>query len=607
VSDSTPVRFHILPAKPQAHLFRVSCTVTEPAPSGQPFSMPAWTPGSYMVRDFARNVVSLAATAEGRPVAVEKTDKQTWQCAPCAGPLTVTYEVYAWELSVRTGHLDTTHAYFNGANVFLCPAGCERSEYLLEIERPFGESYGDWRVATAMSRAGAEPYGFGTYRAEDYEDLIDHPVEMGRFSRAGFEVRGIPHDIVISGRHRADLDRLCTDLGSICEQHVTLFGELPPIERYLFLITAVGEGYGGLEHRASCSLLCRRDDLPRSGVAAVGEGYRDFLGLCSHEYFHTWNVKRIRPAAFVPYDLSREVHTRLLWAFEGITSYYDELGLARAAVISPESYLELLGQTITRVWRGAGRFRQTLAESSFDAWTRFYKQDENAPNAIVSYYGKGAVVALALDLVIRRETHGSQSLDQVMRLLWERHGRTGLGVPEDGVEAIAAEVAGVSLGAFFDQAVRATEDLPLADLLADVGVTFQLRPAESQNDKGGKPATTDGPRITLGVRSKPSEGGSLLTHVLDGGAAQEAGLAAGDLVMAVGGLRITGDDLEKRIGACPAGERVTVHAFRRDELVAFEVAVRDAPADTCVLSLTPDVDPATLGRRQAWLAGSGPG
>jgi predicted metalloprotease with PDZ domain len=607
VSDKAPVQFRILPAKPQAHLFRVSCTVAEPTPSGQAFSMPAWTPGSYMVRDFARNVVSLAATGDGRRVAVQKTDKQTWQCAPCAGALTVTYELYAWELSVRTAHLDTTHAYFNGANVFLCPAGHERSEYRVDIEQPAGEAYGDWRVATAMSRAGAEPYGFGTYRAMDYEDLLDHPVEMGRFSRASFAVRGVPHDIVVSGRHRADLARLCADLGRICEQHVALFGELPAMERYLFLIMAVGEGYGGLEHRASCSLLCRRDDLPRPGVAEIGEGYRDFLGLCSHEYFHTWNVKRIKPAAFVPYDLSREVHTRLLWAFEGITSYYDELGLVRAGVISPESYLELLGQTLTRVWRGAGRFRQTLAESSFDAWTRFYKQDENAPNAIVSYYSKGALVALALDLIIRRETQGRQSLDHVMRLLWQRYGRTGLGVPEDGVEAIVEEVSCVPLGDFFDQAVRSTDDVPLADLLAEVGVTGTLRPAESQKDKGGKPATTDGPRTTLGVRSKPSEGGSLLTHVLDSGAAQEAGLAAADLVVAIGGLRITGDDLEKRIDTYPAGERVTVHAFRRDELMAFEVVVRDAPADTWVLSLTADVDPGTLGRRQAWLAGSEPG
>jgi predicted metalloprotease with PDZ domain len=239
-----------------------------------------------------------------------------------------------------------------------------------------------------MERAGAAPLGFGRYRAQGSADLIDHPVEMGDFLHTQFLAAGTPHEIAIYGRHRADLGRLSRDLQKVCEEHANLFGELPP-DRYLFLMMVVGQGYGGLEHRDSTSLICSRADLPVPGQTEVTEGYRRLLGLCSHEYFHLWNVKRIQPARIQSSDLSGEVHTRLLWAFEGFTSYYDDLALVRCGLITERDYLDLLAQTITRVMRVNGRTKQSVAESSFDAWTKFYKQDENAPNAIVSYYAKG--------------------------------------------------------------------------------------------------------------------------------------------------------------------------------------------------------------------------
>ncbi len=606
MSDAPAIRYRLLPADPGAHLFEVTCTVADPDPDGQTFSLPAWTPGSYMVRDFARHVLRLRATSGGDAVAVEKTDKQTWRCAPCAGPLDVVYEVYAWELSVRAAHLDTTHGYFNGTSVFLRPAGREARSCILDIQPPEGTDYRGWRVATSMQRRQAAPHGYGTYRADDYEDLVDHPVEMGDYALVRFEACHVPHEVVVSGRHWADLDRVCRDLKRICEHHIRFFGEPAPVERYVFLIMAVGDGYGGLEHRASCSLLCSRDSLPRAGEPAISDDYRDFLGLCSHEYFHTWNVKRITPAVFTPYDLRQEVHTRLLWAFEGITSYYDELALVRAGLIDADSYLELLGRVSTRVWRGQGRFKQSVADSSFDAWTKFYKQDENAPNAIVSYYTKGALVSLALDLTIRRGTHGNRTLDDVMRALWERYGKTGAGVPEQAVEQTAEEVTGLSLAPFFEGALRGTEDLPLAELMADVGVGFALRSAESQDDKGGKPAQgdPDKPRAVLGVRSTPEAGGCKLTHVFDDGAAQRSGLAAGDVIVAVNGVRVGAGKLDSIIARCPVQETVTVHAFRRDELMKFEVALQAAPSDTCVLSLLEEADAPTLARRAAWLSGA---
>lgn len=598
---SSPIAYLIRPSRPEAHVYAVSCTVQVPDAGGQRLFLPNWIPGSYLIRDFAKHVLRLEAECGGQPVAVSKLSKETWACAPCPGPLTVSYEVYAWDFSVRGAHVDATHGYFNGTSVFLCVEGQEAASCTLDIRPPPGECYRHWQVATAMARDGAPRRGFGRYRAEDYAELVDHPVELGEIRFAGFTACGVPHEVAISGRQRSDMERLCTDIRRVCEQHIRFFGEPAPMERYLFLVMAVGEGYGGLEHRASCSLMCNRWDLPGpADEPTMSEGYRRLLCLCSHEYFHTWNVKRIRPAAFVHWDLRRESYTRMLWAFEGITSYYDDLALRRSGLIDEAGYLELIGQTATRVWRSSGRHKQSLAESSFDAWTRFYQQDENAPNAIVSYYTKGALAALILDLTLR--VRSTCTLDQVMRELWERYGKTGVGVPEDGVQRLAESLSGLDLGSLFQQLLHETEDPPLAELMAAFGVRFELRPAESADDAGGKPASSDPrrPRRVLGARL--GNGPEVqLAQVYDGGPAQQAGLAPGDVVVAIDGIRANVQNLDKLLARSAPGERLEVHAFRRDELLHFEVLPQAAPADTCVLTLVSDVSPEVAARRQAWL------
>ena len=437
-----------------------------------------------------------------------------------------------------------------------------------------------------MRRKGAKLWGFGTYAAANYEELIDHPVEMGEFARTSFRARGVPHDIVITGRHRADLPRLARDLKRVCEQHMRLFGNSAPFDRYVFLVSAHGEGYGGLEHRASTALLCSRDDLPRVGESAVGERYRTFLGLCSHEYFHAWNVKRIRPAAFSSFDLARENYTTLLWAFEGITSYYDDLALVRAGLISTQDYLELIGRAITSHLRTPGRKKQSVAESSFDAWIKYYRPDENSPNAGVSYYLKGSLVALCLDLLIRERTRGKKTLDDVMRALWRSHGAVNIGVEEQGIERLIEEVSGLKLRREFDAWLRSTRELPLAELLASHGVKLQLRPAESSSDRGGRispPASVDAPRATLGVRMRAEGKDIVLTHVLDSGAAQEAGMSAGDVIVALDGLRIGKEGLDAELAKRRPGARMKIHAFRGDELREFSVRLKRAALDTCVL------------------------
>ena len=595
----SPAKYQIHPLDSHAHLFEVACTVDEPDPAGQGFRLPTWVPGSYLIREFARHFVQVRASSPAGAVDIVKTSKDTWRAAPCAGPLTVTAHVYAFDLSVRTSYLDGQRGYFNGASVFLCPEGRAGAPCDVTIGPPLDPALADWRVATTLPAEEVDARGFGRYRATDYDALIDHPVELSAYDAVRFEAGGVAHEIALTGRHRADLARLARDLQRICQWQIELFdgpGARPPFDRYLFQITAVGDGYGGLEHRSSTSLICRRNELPQEDVAAVTDDYLTLLGLASHEYFHSWNVKRIKPAAFVPYDLGHEGYTRLLWAFEGITSYYDDLALVRSGVIDAARYLELVGRTITTVLRGPGRLQQSIADSSFDAWIKYYRQDENTPNAVVSYYAKGSLVALALDLLLRREGRGS--LDDVMRVLWQRHGRSGVGVPEDGVERIATEVAGRDLSDFFARYVYGTEDPPLAEWLVDFGVSYALRPAQNATDRGGKPASGTLPQSTLNARIGADM--KILT-AYTGGAAERAGLAAGDQLVALDGLKASVDTLRVLLERPSVGQRLKVHAFRRDELLEVEVTLAAAALDTCSLSLVDSADTQALKRREEWL------
>jgi len=603
------IDYVIKPFSPESHQFQVDVTIQSPDPEGQLVALPAWIPGSYMIRDFARNIVSLSAYSSETRLDVEKLDKQTWRLPRCEGPIRVNYQVYAWDLSVRGAHLDTTHGFFNGTSVFLRVHGQEDQACLVDIRPPDGDIYADWRLATTLTSCGAQHLAFGLYGASNYDELIDHPVEMGRFTHAVFEVAGVPHEVVITGKHYADMERICFDLQRVCSQHVQLFGELPEMERYLFLVMAVGDGYGGLEHRSSTALICKRDDLPQKRMTEMSDGYRQFLGLCSHEYFHLWNVKRIRPLILKQTDLTQEAYTSLLWFFEGVTSYYDDLALVRSGCIDQRSYLELVAKTVSRVYRGAGRLKQSVADSSFDAWTKFYKQDENAPNAVVSYYTKGALIALILDQVIRSETGERQSLDDIMRELWNRYGRRDIGLDEDEIERVVADFTGISLKDYFDHAVRGCDDLDLAANLDRLGIGFDLRPAYGSSDQGGireigKTRESDPPRLVLGVVTRIEGRDVVIANVFDRGAAQLAGISAGDVLVAIDGLRVTESNMDKLIARAINGAPIEILVFRRDELMRFAVTPLPAVANTCELWFKDGIDEQTLDRRQRWLSGT---
>ena len=594
-------RYTIIPKDPAAHLFEVCVRVPKPDPVGQAFAYPAWIPGSYLIRDFARNVVSIRAESGGEEVGLTKTDKSTWQADPCADELLLVTEIYAQDLSVRGAHLDTTHAYFNGPSVFPAVLGQENEACELDIVAPPTTGAG-WRVATSMRPKTAERYGYGVYEARDYDELIDHPVEIGDLQIGEFDVNGIPHAIAVRGHPRVDMARICRDLVTVCEQHHSLMGPPADLDRYVFLLLVLGQGYGGLEHRWSTSLVCSRHDLPHRGDTEVSNGYRKFLGLCSHEYFHLWNVTRMRPAAFRPYRLQAESHTGLLWVFEGITSYYDDLALVRSGLITTESYFELLGKTVTRVLRTAGRFRQTVEESSYDAWTRFYKQDAGSTNFIVSYYAKGSLIALALDLSLRHLTDGKHSLDDVMRECWSRFGETGDGMPERGIESIAREVCGVEIDDFFERYVRGTTDLPMEQLLQHVGVRLGLRAAKDDADTGGKPAgESDKPLPWLGA-SLATNGTGAFAAVRAGGPAERAGLAPGDEAVAINELKLTAQNLGVRLAEYRAGEDVTLSVFRRDELLRLKVTLEEPPLDTAYLQIDTDANSDHVAARDRWLS-----
>ena len=560
-ATQAPVHYRIETADPHARLFTVTLTVAHPQEQ-QELSLPVWIPGSYLVREFSKNLQRLSAQ-QGRRVPLLQLDKHRWR-ATCRTdrPLVLTYEVCAYDSSVRTAWLDASRGFFNGTSVCLRVHGQEDAPHALEVASTAATAH--WSVATGLTPQSIDKRGFGVYAASHYDELVDCPVEMGTFWSGQFTACGVAHRFVVAGAAPSfDGKRLLADTQKICETAIRFWhgkGK-PPIKNYLFMLNAVHDGYGGLEHRNSTALICGRRDLPRMGQAPATEGYTTLLGLISHEYFHTWNVKRLRPAEFSRYDYSQENYTELLWFFEGFTSYYDDLLLRRAGLIDDATYLKLLGKATNQVLQTPGRSVQTVAQASFDAWVKYYRQDENTPNATVSYYTKGSLVALCLDLTLRRE--GKTTLDDVMRALWKRC--AGGPMTEADLRAELASLAGRSFDNELDQWVHSTAELPLAELLAAHGVA--LKPEQPQLAQ------------RLGLRVTENHSVQLKT-VLRGGPAEKAGMAAGDEWL---GLQVQGQGwriarLEDVAFYAGAATQVTAVVARDGRLLQLPMALPAAQA-----------------------------
>ncbi|WP_295640805.1 PDZ domain-containing protein [uncultured Methylibium sp.] len=568
------IRYRLDVADAPAHQFRVTLTIAEPA-AEQVLSLPVWIPGSYLVREFARHLSGLEARQGSRAVPLVQRDKASW-VAGCRGrgALVVSYLVHAFDTSVRAAYLDTQRGFFNGTSVFLRVHGREQDPQQLS----FGKLPRGWQIATALPTAGK------AWQAADYDELVDHPVELGRFWRGSFKAAGVPHDFVVAGALPGfDGERLLADCKRICETQIAFWHgrKKPPFGRYVFLLNATEDGYGGLEHRASTALIASRRDLPHAGMKPGADGYVTLLGLISHEYFHTWNVKRLKPREFARYDYTQENYSSLLWFFEGFTSYYDDLLLRRAGLIDEARYLMLLAKTINNVLGTPGRAVQSVAQASFDAWVKYYRPDENTVNATVSYYTKGSLVALALDLTLRAEGRGS--LDDVMRALWQRSG--GGPIAEADIAAALEEVGGRPYRKEIAAWVHGTGELPLKAALAALGVAW----------------SEDAPTLAqrLGARLGDAGGQLKLQAVLRGGAAERAGLAPGDELIALDGWRLRRiDDL----AALRAFERpLPLLAARDQRLLELTLPAAKAPG-AVALGLDARADDASRARRQRWLA-----
>ncbi len=564
---SSPVSYRVSMSQPHSHLFEVQAHF--PA-SGDVLevALPVWTPGSYLVREYARHVQELkVTTVDDKPLAFTRTDKRSLKIQAGNKPVRLHYKVYANELTVRTSHLDGSHGYFNGATLFYYAQALRNREHRVAIHPPKG-----WTATSSLEHQGME------FLAPNYDELVDSPFEIGEHTPIKFTAAGVPHEIVLWGEPVLDEKKLVNDLTRLVETEAAMFGGLPKdLKRYVFYIYGTDKGRGGLEHKASTALL-----FPRTGFSS-SKGWEDFLTLAAHEYFHLWNVKRVKPKALVPFDYSQENYTQLLWAFEGGTSYYDNLITRRSGLLSAPRYLVRMGESFTALHTTPGRKVLPLGESSWLSWVKHYRPDENSPNSNISYYLKGEIVCCLLDLTIRQATKNAKSFDDVMRLLWDRYGDES-GVPEDGVERAAAEVAGIDLKAFFDRAIRGTEELDYS-VFAHVGLEARFRVRESASDKGGTSPRVkekeEKPRGWLGVLTR---GQSTIASVLDGSPAMEAGLYPDDDVLALDGLKVDGQALIGRCEEKKPGDKVVVTLFRRERLTDVEVTLGQKPADAVYLA-----------------------
>ena len=596
-SSSAGPRYRVRMLRLHAHVFDVELELDRPDPGGQELWLPVWVPGSYLVREFARHVLDMRAFCGRRELGLRKTAKNRWRIEACEGPLRVQLSVYAHDASVRAAWLDPSRGFFNASSLLPAAAGFEHVEHQLSLEPPPELR---WSVATTLPARRVDERGFGTYAARDYEHLVDHPVACGDHLRIAFRACGTPHEMVLEHgsrlREQVDQRRLAADLRRICEAQIALFEpEAPraPFRRYAFLLAPSPTGWGGLEHADSSALICAEADLPhpRDGADA-GAGYRRLLGLCSHEYFHAWNVKRIRPQALTPIDLERENLTGMLWLFEGFTSYYDDLVLRRTGLISPQQYLQLLAEAMRAVQATPGRHVQSLEQASFDAWIKFYRPDENTPNATVSYYTLGGLFALALDLHLR--SRGKGCLDDVMRLLWRRYGRADAplreqGVPEDALPALVREACGADVRAWFARHVRGREELPLQRLLAGFGVELSH----------GAPEPAD----ALGLRLDGASSWPMVRFVRSASWAEQAGLCAGDVLVAVNEQQAGTANLARQWRRARPGQSWSVHAMRDGRLLQLRATLPQPEPGPVQLQLAARPSAAALRLRRAWLGG----
>ena len=537
-STSVAIAYQVAMSQPESHLFEVTLEVTGWERDFLDLKLPVWTPGSYLVREYAKHVQDFsAATVEGMPLSWHKASKNHWKIeTPSTSGVVVRYRVFAAELTVRTNHLDSTHGYFNGAALFFLIPGFDRIPIDVAIVVP----QPDWKIATTLPEIA--PHRF---QAPDFDTLVDSPFEIGTHAKYEFESCGKPHEFAIWGRGNLEVQKILADTDRIIQVEESLFGGLP-YDRYLFLLHLSAGGFGGLEHKDSCSL-----NYPRLGFRQPDK-YNRFMQLVAHEFFHLWNVKRIRPKALETFDYEGENYTPSLWFCEGITSYYDTIIPYRAKIYDTKTFLKILSQDITRFLTTPGRRVQPLSESSWDAWIKLYRRDANSDNCQISYYLKGAMVAFLLELKIRNSSQNKASLDDVMRQMWQQFGKDEVGFTPTELQSVFESVAGEKLDDFFSRYLHATEELPFEEYLSYFGLKLK-------DDRAEQP-----PFLGLKVTTKNER--AIVQFVEVNSPAQQVGIEPGDELLAIDGLRVGAEQLVDRLKDYQTGDTLAISVFHQDEL-----------------------------------------
>jgi len=566
------ISYTVSMSKPWTHLLEVEMRVKyDRAPETAELKMPVWTPGSYLVREFARHVQDFSARdASGKSLAWEKVNKNTWRI-PTGGAkeIVASYRVYSNELTVRTNELNDEHAFWNNAALLLFPTGQLAAPSTVAVKPS-----GNWKVATGLPKVAGRA---NTFRAPNFDVLYDSPFEVSNYNEITFDVKGKPHRFVITGEGNYDLKQLATDTAKIAEEGYKIFGEFP-YDDYTFIVNLRGGG-GGLEHLNSTALQWSRFGFkPQSR-------YSGFLSLVAHEYFHLWNVKRIRPDALGPFNYENENYTKLLWVAEGGTAYYEGLLLRRAGLISDREWLESKASMFEQLQNRPGRFETSLEEASMDAWIKYYRQDENAVNNQVSYYDKGEIVNMLLDVTIRTASGGAKSLDDAMRHLYNEFYKKGRNYTPADFQKAAEMAAGKSLDDFFSKYVRGEADIDFAGILNGIGLQIV-------RDESGKNRAYIGADLT-------DEAGRLMIRSIPADTpAYEQGLNTGDQIVAIDGYRASNSFLTSYLAERKPGDTVKLTIFRFEKLrdVEFKLGANNRTEFTILPVAKPTAEQQKLYR-----------
>jgi len=577
-TPAEPIRYTVGFPAPQTHYMEVTATVPTERRADVELMMAVWTPGSYLVREYERNVEGVSASApDGRALAVLKSDKNRWRVTTGgSSTVTVKYRVYGHEMSVRTNWIEAGFALVNGAPTFLTLADRTTRAHEVVITPAAG-----W--AKSLTALPDMPGGPHRYRAPDFDTLTDSPIVVGNPAVYEFTVDDKKHYLVNEGEGGVfDGARAAKDLEAIVREYRRMWGFLP-YDRYLFL-NLLTESGGGLEHKNSSVLMGTR------WATRTRRAYNAWLDLASHEFFHVWNIKRLRPVELGPFDYENENHTRSLWIAEGVTDYYADLTLHRAGLITRDEYLDSLSDKIEELQTTPGRLVQSAEMASFDAWIKYYRPDENSINTSISYYTKGSVVALLLDARVRKATNGARSLDDVMKAAYEKYSGTR-GYTADEFRVVVEQVAGVSLKAFWDQAVTGTDELDYKEALETLGLRF--RSVAVPAERPGKP--------WLGINTRNDAGRLVVSQVRRDTPALAAGLNVDDEILAIDDYRVRADRLDNRLEQYKPGDKVTLLVARREQLLRLPLTLGTEPPRSWRLEVNPSANDAQQSGRGRWL------